>query len=330
MNAKEGLDRGKVALIYIYRILQNYSDYDHPLTQQDIIDYLETDYNVTMERKAIKRNLTVLEEAGIEIDYLKKGCYLVSRSFMDSEIRMLIDGVLGSKYITVKQSKSLIERLARQSSKYFRPHISHVYAMEDWNKTDNQALFFNIELIDKAIEEKKQIHYDYNKFGLDKKLHKSSHQFVSPYQLILHNQRYYLMGYSAYWGNMIYHRIDHISNMSITDDPAYPIRSIKGYENGIDYKKLSSQLPYMYADDPVRIRFIADEAMLDQIVDWFGKDARINRDSAEKKLNVSITASPQAMKHWALQYLEHVEVLEPKELREDLAAVLEKGLQKYQ
>lgn len=137
--------------------------------------------------------------------------------FEDSELHMLIDGVLSSKYITAKHSKDIINRLCGLSNKYFRSNVKHIHSVNDWYKTDNQALFYNIELIDTAIEEGKQVHYDYNKYGTDKKLHKSSHQYVTPYLMVLHNQRYYLMAYSEYWGNMVFHRLDRITNMIVVD-----------------------------------------------------------------------------------------------------------------
>lgn len=151
---------------------------------------------------------------------------------------MLINGVLSSKHITAKHSKDLIDRLCALSNKYFKSSIKHIYSVNDWSKTENQALFYNIELIDTAIEKGFQIHYDYNKCGADKKLHKTSHQYVSPYQMILHNQRYYLMAYREYWGNMVFHRLDRITNMAITDKKSTPLKNVNGYENGINYKDL--------------------------------------------------------------------------------------------
>ena len=191
----------KLALIRILQILQKHSDFNHPLTHEDIGMMLENEYGIIIERKAVGRNLSLLKEAGFDIESKRNGSYLESRDFDDAELRMLIDGVLSSKYITANHSKDLIERFCGLSNRYFRSHIKNIYSVNDWSKTDNQALFLNIELVDEAIEQVRQIHYDYNKYGLDKKLHKSSYQRVSPYQLILHNQRYYLMGYSDYWGN---------------------------------------------------------------------------------------------------------------------------------
>lgn len=321
----------KLALLRIWQIFKEYSDYNHPLTQDDIAAHLEKDYGIVVERKAIGRNIDLLKEAGIEIESRRAGSYLKFRDFEDSELRLLIDSVLCSKHITAKYSKDLIERLCGLSNTYFRSHLKHIYTVEDWNKTENRALFFNIELIDMAIEQGKQIHYDYNKFGIDRKLHKSSQQYVSPYQLILHNQRYYLMAYSEYWGNMVYHRLDHITNMTITDQPAFPLRSVPGFEHGINYKELTTAMPYMYSDKPELVELRADAMILDQIVDWFGSEARILKEKDdEKKLRVTIKASPTAMSHWAMQYLNYVEVLEPVSLREKIRQDLEAAVNKYQ
>ena len=320
----------KLALIRIWQILKENSDYDHPMTQEDIATKLENEYGIVIERKAISRNISLLKESGVEIESRRAGSYLDRRDFEDSELHMLIDGVLSSKHITARHSKDLIDRICSLSNKYFRSSVKHIHSVNDWSKTDNQALFYNIELIDAAIEEGKQIHYDYNKYGIDKKLHKTSQQYVSPYLMILHNQRYYLMAYSEYWHNMVFHRHDRITNMTIIDRKATPIKNVPGYENGINYKELSSTMPYMYSDQPEHIDFISDEGIIDQIVDWFGNDVRIMKSNDEGKVRVSVKASPTAMEFWAMQYINHVEILSPEPLRIRMREVLNNGLKKYQ
>lgn len=213
----ESLEPKKLALLRIWQILKQYSDCDHPLTQETIAHYLDHDYGIVMERKAIGRNLSLLKEAGADIASVREGSYLVCREFEDSELRMMIDGILSSRYITTRHSKDLIDRICQLSNRYFRARVRYICSVGDWGKTENQSLFYNIDVIDSAIEQGKQIHYNYNKFGLDKKLHWSSHQYVSPYQMILHNQRYYLMAYSEYWGNMVFHRLDRITSIKIAD-----------------------------------------------------------------------------------------------------------------
>ena len=320
----------KLALIRIWQILKENSDYDHPMTQEDIATKLENEYGIVIERKAISRNISLLKESGVEIESRRAGSYLDRRDFEDSELHMLIDGVLSSKHITARHSKDLIDRICSLSNKYFRSSVKHIHSVNDWSKTDNQALFYNIELIDAAIEEGKQIHYDYNKYGIDKKLHKTSQQYVSPYLMILHNQRYYLMAYSEYWHNMVFHRLDRITNMTIIDRKVTPIKNVPAYENGINYKELSSTMPYMYSDQPEHIDFIADEGIIEQIVDWFGNDVRIMESNDEGKVRVSVKASPTAMEFWAMQYINHVEILSPEPLRIRMREVLNNGLKKYQ
>lgn len=320
----------KLAILRIWQILLRHSDYDHPLTQEEIIKYLESDYGIEMERKAVGKKIADLRAAGIDIGSRRAGSYIDSREFEDSELKLLIDGVLQSKHITAHHSKDLIEKLCGLSNKYFRSHVKNVYSVNDWSKTENQALFYNIDVVDEAIATGKQVQYDYNKYGVDAKLHKSSFQRVSPYQLILHNQRYYLMGYSDYWGNMTFHRLDRISNMRIYDKPATPITSVKGYENGIDFKQIASTMPYMYTDTPERIEFIAEEWIVDQIVDWFGKDIRMSKlPDDDKKVKVELIVSPLAMEYWALQYLNHVEVTKPESLRAKIRDSLHNAVKKY-
>ena len=320
----------KMALIRTWDILKTHSDYEHPLTQAEIKSHLKKDYGISIERKAVSRNLSLLKEMGVEIESNRKGSYIDVRDFEDSELHMLIDGVLSSKHISTTHSKNLISKLCGLSNKYFKSCVKNITSVDDWSKTDNQELFLNIELVDEAIANKRQVKFDYNKYDIDKKLHKSSVQYVSPYQLILHNQRYYLMGYSEYWKNMVYLRMDHITNMEITEDKATPVRSVKGYENGIDFKLIATSMPYMYSDDPVRVTFVASVEIIDQIVDWFGHETKISRvKDDESKVKVVIKASPLAMEHWVMQYANFVEVVSPKSLRDKIGKSLKTAAKKY-
>jgi len=326
----------KLALLRILHILQKYSDDTHPLTQDDIVDYLYKDYGIEVERKAVGRQLALLHEAYdatnspiVLVSDPRKGTYIEQREFEDSELRLLIDGVLSSRHITANHSKDLIEKLCRQSNQYFRPRVKNIYSVNDWNKTDNMQVFLNIEGIDEAIENGKQIKFVYNKYGADKKLHKTSNPRVSPYQLILHNQRYYLMARHERFEQMHFYRLDRITNMEIVEDkPLTNIRSVAGYEGGIDYKKISSGLPYMFSDKLEYVEFLADESVLDQVVDWFGKDIKIEEVGGRYK--VGLLASPTAMEYWALQYVKSVEVIAPKSLRERIKETLDSGVKKYE
>ena len=322
------LEPKKLALLRIAQILHKYSDAEHPLKQEDIAAYLSRDYGIEIERKAVGRNLSLLKEADFDIISTRNGCYLENREFEDAELKLLIDGVLCSKHITPHHSKQLIEKLSKLSNKYFKSHIKNIYSVNDWNKTQNYDLFLNIELVDEAIEKEKQLTFSYNKFCEDKKLHKSATHFASPYQMILHNQHYYLMALNEKWKNMGFYRMDKITDMLQTDIPLTPLRSVEGYENGIDYKVFSSALPYMYTDMPEQIELLTDKSIIDQIVDWFGYDIQITPQG--EKVRISVKSSPTAMLYWALQFAEHVEILSPASLREKIHTILQNVCKKYE
>ena len=324
----ESFEPKKLALIRILQVLEKHSDSEHPIKHDKIVELLENEYGLVVERKAIGRNISLLNEAGFEIETTKKGSYLAERTFEDSELRLLIDGVLSSGYITAKHSKDLIEKLCSQANKYFRPRVKNIYSVNDWNKTDNVSVFYTIEIVDEAIEQGRQVRFEYNKYGTDKQLHRTSRQTISPYQMILHNQRYYLMGYNEKWQEMRYYRMDRITNIELLNEPSKLLRSIKGFENGIDYKQFSQSMPYMFADVPQMVEFIADGWVIDQVVDWFGKDIRIE-ERQDGRFLVSLRASVNAMEYWAMQYMNAVEIVSPKDLRERLRNNLQIANEKY-
>lgn len=319
----------KLALLRILEILQRNTDEAHPLTHNEIADLLLKNYGIEIERKAVGRNISLLLEADYDIVTTKRGVYLNERKYEPSEVRMLIDGVLSSQHIGVKHSRDLIEKLASEENKYFRKNIKHIHAVNDFNKGDNAEVFYSIDVVHEAIENGKMVEYDYNKYGADRKLHKTSFQRISPYQLILHNQRYYLMGYSSYWGHMTYHRLDRITNMVVSQRVAVPISEVEGFEDGINYKNLTTAMPYMFSDTPKTIEMLAIDWILDQVIDWFGKDIKIDKTETENIYKITLKSSPTAMLFWAMQYTDECEILRPVALRERIKETINKAKEKY-
>ena len=220
------LETKKTLIIRLYQVLYEYSDAEHPLTQSEIIDLLYKNYGVDAERKAIGRNMSCLMEMGADIVNTRKGSYLAERPFENSELRILIDSVLCSRHINAGHSRELIDKLIKLGGRNFKAHVKHVFSVSDWSKSENNAFFYNVDLIDEAIENDRQITFDYNKYGIDKKLHKSKSHKVSPYQMILRNQHYFLMAYEEYWGNMTFYRVDKISNIHIPESSRTPLREV--------------------------------------------------------------------------------------------------------
>ena len=138
------------------------------------------------------------------------------------------------------------------------------------------------------------------------------------------------MARNEYWKGMAYYRLDRITNMSITEKKLTSITTVEGYENGINYKDLSTALPYMYTDKPEQVEFIVESYIIDQIIDWFGKDIRISKyDDNDKQIKVSVRVSLMAMEHWAMQYINHVKIVAPQILVDKIKSNLYEATEKY-
>ncbi|CCY04577.1 putative uncharacterized protein [Faecalibacterium sp. CAG:1138] len=325
----DNLEPKKLALLRILQILEDETDKEHPYTQAQIIKRLAEKYDITVERKAVGRNLSLLKEAGFGIENTKAGSFFDDRTFEQSELRLLVDSILCSRYINKKHSEDLIEKIVALGGKNFKSHVKHIYSVGKWSKSDNIEFFYNIEIADEAIETAKQITFHYNKFDETARLKKTYRQIVSPYQMILHNQRYYLMAYNEYWKNMAFYRMDKITDVEILDKPQTPIRSVPGYKNGIDYKDLATSRPYLYADKAEKIVVACDKALMDDVVDWFGNGVSVRKGN-EGQIVVTLYASKDAMLYWALQYGRRAKVLEPADLVQKIKQTLEDVLKSYE
>jgi len=146
--------------------------------------------------------------------------------------------------------------------------------------------------------------------------------------MLVHNQHYYLFSRNERWENIGYYRIDKIKDIEILKDRAYPLKNISGFEHGIDYKKISSCHPYMFADEPKLCVIKADPWVIDAVIDWFGFDVKVE-DNKDGTVNISLVTSLNAMEYWAMQYGKFVEVIAPTELRERVKKSLEIANEKY-
>lgn len=128
---------------------------------------------------------------------------------------------------------------------------------------------------------------------------------------------------------MTYHRLDRITNMIVSPRTAVPIREVEGFEDGINYKNLTTAMPYMFSDTPETIEMLAVDWILDQVIDWFGKDIKIDKTETETLYKITLKSSPTAMLFWAMQYTDECEILRPVALRERIKETINKAKEKY-
>lgn len=343
----------KQIIINILDILKRYTDEDHRLSQKEIADILKNEYNMTVDRKSVKRNLSNLLEIGYPIEYSEsvrmipnkttgelEESYILSdfyleRDFSDAELRLLIDSLLFSKHIPYNQCRDLIEKLEGLSSKYFEAKVKHIRTL-DGNHPANKQLFYTIDILDEAISKGRQVKFHYAEYGTDKKLHNRKNRegvmreyIINPYQIVVTNGRYYLICNYDKYDDLSNYRVDRITDIELLNTPAKSKRKVKGAENGFDLSKHMAEHIYMFSDESDTVTFRVKKYILDDVMDWFGKDLTFF-DETEDEVSVRVRVNLAAMRCWAMQYALHAKILSPELLAEQIKEDLKKAIENYE
>lgn len=353
----------KLLILNILDILRKYSDEDHRLSQREIGEILKTEYGMTADRKAIRRNLSELLECGYPIEYSEtlrsapvKGPdgrgklgsdgkplreettilsdFYLERQFTDGELRLLIDGLLFSRHVPYSQCRELVEKLEGLSNIYFRSRVGHI-ARLPVDQSDNKQLFLNIEMLDEAISKERKVRFHYTEYGLDKKLHLrarpdgSPREYViSPYQMAAQEGKYYLICNYDKYDDISNYRVDRIKDLEILDEPAKPFESLPwAHGRSLDLAAYMREHPYMYSSENVRAKLKIVPTMVSDVLDMFGKEVRLEKEG--DAVAVTLTANEMALKQFAKNFAPDVLVLEPQSLRDQVREELERGATAY-
>lgn len=324
-----GTGTKKMLNMLILDILKEYSDSEHRLLQQDIIDLLESNYGISCERRAVKNNIVSLQEMGYDIAS-QKGYYLRTRDFTDAELRLLIDGVFTSGAITDREAHQLVKKLERYSNRYFKAHVSHIHSTSSGKNAENQNVMDSIAAIDEAISKGKKISFSYLQYGIDFKLHpkRSIRYVVSPYQMISNKGKYYLIGNYDEYEDVSHYRLDRITDVEILKENRKPMKTIKGLEKGLNISDYIAEHVYMYSGDSIHIKIRTNETLMDALIDGFGKDFRVSFGD-DDDIIVNLKCNPDAFFYWAMQYGQNIEVLEPESMRERIRKASKEIYRKY-
>lgn len=322
-------------IVNILSILNKYTDENHRLSQKEIVDILKNEYDMTVDRKAVKRNLMNLIDFGYEIEYSEavrmvpnketgelEESYVLSdfylvRDFTDSELRLLIDSLLFSTHIPYIQCRELISKLEGLSNRYFRSHVKHIQTLPEPSLQSKQ-LFYTIEVLDEAIDRRRQVSFTYSSYGADKRLHPRKDDrgeireyIVNPYQIAASNGRYYLICNYDKYDNVANYRLDRITNIKLLPTPVKPIDKVKGLENGFDLPRHMAEHIYMFSGESGTVIFRAKKYLLNDIIDWFGGGVTFF-DESDEDISVRVRVNYAAMRRWGLQYALHAKILFPE------------------
>ena len=339
----------KNSTLYILEILSRKSDQNNSLTIATISKELEKNYQLKMERKAIKRALENLYELGSgveyhittrqkrdgaigELDEVKTGWY-VEKDFSDEELRLMIESVLFSKYIPAKFKSDMITNVEKLGSQQFKSRVRHAGIAVD-NSLDAQEVLLNVDMIDEAVSRNKKIAFHYNYYKADKQKHKYKNSngqvreyIVNPYYIVSSNDRYYLICNYENNDELHNYRLDRIVDMQILEDIRKPIEKVKAGK-GFNLSKYMQQHLYMFSGEALPVQFWVKAAYVDEVIDWFGKSIVIMKQEEGKTL-IRAVVNENAMRVWAVQYGKHVQVTKPERLKDNIKADLQQALDGY-
>ncbi len=345
----------RLLIMNILDILRRYTDEEHRASQKKIADILKTEYHMTVDRKAIRRNLLNLMDCGYNIEYTEKirmipnaktgeleesyiwSDFYLEREFTNGELRLLIDGLLFSEYVPSGQRRELVRKLEGLSNKYFHSRVNHIVSLPPKDKADNKQLFYNIELLDEAISKKRKVSFQYLEYGTDKKLHVKKRNdgtereyIINPYQMAAREGKYYLICNYDKYNDISNYRIDRIFNIQILDEPVKPFEMLEwGSGKCLNLAAYMKEHPYMYSSKNVRVRFRIHRPMISDIIDMFGSDVCFS-DEDETGVTVSTVTNERAMEQFAKNFSPDVVVLEPQGLRDKIRDDLQKSLKYYE
>ncbi len=313
----------KANIICLFKTLSEYSDSSHPMTMSQIIDKMETLYGMKPDRRTIISGIDILIRLGYEISTYQEnkiGYYLISRNFEPGEIYLLMDAVYSFPFITEKQSLDLIRKLKDQLSIYERKDLNYLNIVRDGRKTLNRQVFYLVEELNRAIEERLKVKFTYLKYNIEKELvaRREKKYTVNPYGMVYTNENYYLCCSLAYQKNLSLYRLDRMNDLEITN---YKIDESK------DDRKPSEEIKgavHAFLGQPERIKIVCQTHILDHLIDSFGRDIDI-REKEDGNLEVNFIAPAEGLVFWGLQYLTYAEIIEPVWVREKIVESIKKN-----
>lgn len=324
----------KLAILRILQILYKYSDVNHPLTQEDIAKYLSNDYGIVLERKSIGSNISLLrDEAGFDIVSEKRGSYLEGREFEDSELKLLIDSVLYSRYIAPKHAKDLIEKLSALGSRDFAKNLKTSYIIDHFHDRTFSELFNTIDMLEEAIRKSVQVKFFVSRYEEDKKLHHvwDEKVVVNSYRLVSREGNYYLVCSYVDEDRLVNTRVEYISDIELTDIPRRPIEEMEKGDVAID--NYLNAHPKMSNGSIVTVKMRVMRCIFDKLIENFGKDFTVEEIKDEKiakfYVNVTLRANSWDIHRFALEYLGYVTVLSPEWIIKKIKFYIKEGHEDY-
>ncbi len=269
----------KLKLLYLIKIFREETDENHKLKMSAIIEKL-AHFGIASERKAIYSDLELLQDFGYDIIYddVSKDYYLGSREFEIPELKLLVDSVHSSRFVTEKKSYALIKKLESFTSVHSAHKLSRPLFLSDRIKASNETIYYNVDKLHEAIGINRKVTFRYFNYDLSKeKQFRNDGRFytVSPYSLVYSEDNYYLICHYPQHDRLSHFRVDRMTDISITKEESENITKIMG--NSFNLGKYSRSLFSMYAGNDGVVELICENSLINAVFDRFGLDVPIRK-----------------------------------------------------
>ena len=324
-------DNQKLKMLYLLKIFSEETDDLHPLTMPEIISKLAA-YGVNANRKTLYLDFEELRNFGVDIISNKVGhdCYynIGSRDFELPELKLLVDSVQSSKFITDRKSTELIKKLESLVSKYEGKQLQRQVVISGRVKAMNESIYYNVDKLHEAIGAGCQIRFKYYQWNVDKQmeLRKDGAWYqVSPWALMWDDENYYLVAFDATDGKIKHYRVDKMLSISVTKEKRLGQEQFKRF----DMPRYTKSLFGMYGGEQVKVMLEARNDMVGVIIDRFGKDILIAPvDSERFRVNVDVSMSNQFL-GWIMAVGDGVKIVGPDKVVEKMRAEVRRLAEQY-
>lgn len=285
----------KLKILYILQILMEDSDERHPITTKGLIAELET-YGIRAERKSIYDDIAALEDYGVDVVKVAEkpgGYYLAKREFELAELKLLVDAVQASKFVTQAKSRELIHKLEHLTSRENARQLNRQVVVTNRSKAINEKIYYNVDMIYTAISMGVKIKFQYFVWTIEKEMElKKDGAFyeVSPFLLSWDDENYYLIAYDAGAGIIKHFRVDKMLRISLSRDPQDGMEVFEQLDVGEYTKKTFG----MFAGEEEVVTLVCEHDMIGVMIDRFGKDVSVRRkDETTFLLRTKVAVSGQ-------------------------------------
>ena len=321
-------DNQKLKIFYILSYLEENSHEKRPIRAAELIAMLDRDYNISCDRKTVYSDIAALQEYGVDIVSIpgkNGGYYVASRNFELPELKLLVDAVYSSRYLTEKKSRELIEKLCKQCNKHDAGLVRRNMFISGRVKSMNETIYYSVDAIQEAISINRQIDFRYFDWDLGgKRKYREKKYLASPYGLCQDNENCYLLAYSERHGITSY-RVDRMSDIQITDTPRIPCPELTGKA----LNEHANRLFQMYAGDAVDVKLRFHRSLIKVVIDRFGKDTMLIPDGdSHFTFTVRIAVSPMFLS-WVIGFGSKAKILYPASVAEECKKLCLEALNQY-